>query len=82
MRQDKWRKGGKRGAETGKIRTSIFPEASNQTLELYSTGGTTRLISMEVYELDPALVGASASFGAQDGGLQWPAARPRFHQSR
>ena len=34
---------------------SFFPEESNQTLELYSCGGTMRLISMEIYVIEVSM---------------------------
>ena len=34
--------------------STFYPDESNKTLELFSTGGNTRLISLDVYELASA----------------------------
>ena len=34
--------------------STFYPDESNKTLELFSTGGNTRLISLDVYELGSA----------------------------
>ena len=36
------------------IMSTFYPDKSNQSLELFSTGGNTRLISLDVYELKSA----------------------------
>ena len=36
------------------LSTSFFPDEANQSLELFSSGGKTRLVSMDVYELKSA----------------------------
>jgi hypothetical protein len=44
----------------------FFPEVSNRTLELFSTGGTTQLISLDVYELASAWDRDNPAWGCMD----------------